>query len=112
MPRPAARPEGASSTGLPPTRNSPHGGRGPGTENQNRVENLDHLTEDNRQICFEQGKPCIYQDEHDPDQIITEWPNGVIDTKKLQTGTTVRRWPDGETEALTGEATFPHWPHP
>ena len=79
---------------------------------QNRVENLDHLTEDSREICFEQGKPCIYQDERDPDRIITEWPNGVIDIKQLQTGTSVRRWPDGETEALADEATFPHWPRP
>ena len=67
------------------------------------VENLDHLTEDNREICFEQGKPCIYQDEDHPDHIITEWPNGVMDTKDLVTATTVRRWPDGQTEKLTGE---------
>ena len=31
------------------------------------IENLDHLAEDSREICFEQGKPCVYQDEDRPD---------------------------------------------
>ena len=78
-----------------------------------RIENLDHLVEDNRDICFEQGKPCVYQDEDQPDHIITEWPNGVVDTKDLVTGNVVREWPDGRSEALTGQTTVPRLPrHP
>ena len=74
------------------------------------IENLDHLVEDNRDICFEQGKPCVYQDEDQPDHIITEWPNGVVDTKDLATGNVIRVWPDGRSEALTGQATVPRLP--
>ena len=85
--------------------------KGKETVNEDRViENLDHLTEDNREICFEQGKPCIYQDEDNAEHIITEWPNGVVDTKDLVNATTVRRWPNGESETVGKQPGFPHWP--
>ena len=73
------------------------------------IENLDQLTEDNREICFEQGKPCIYEDEDQADSIVTEWPNGVIDTKDMKTGTTIRAWPDGSRTKLRSKPQFPHW---
>ena len=81
-------------------------GTHPTAQRQNAIENLDHLTEDNREICFEQGKPCIYEDEDRPGHIITEWPNGVTDTADIGTNTTIRVWPDG----LGNEPEFPHWP--
>lgn len=33
------------------------------------IENVDHLAEDSRRICFEQGKPCVYED---PDKLGTK----------------------------------------
>ena len=85
-------------------------GTHPTAQQQDEIENLDHLTEDNREICFEQGKPCIYEDEDRPGQIITEWPNGVTDTADIRTDTTIRVWPDGSEETLGNEPEFPHWP--
>ena len=95
----------------PPTRPAPASRAAGGARNaplEPSIKNLDHLVEDNREICFEQGKPCVYQDEDRPDHIITEWPNGVVDTKDLATDSVVRRWPDGQSEALTGQTTVPH----
>ena len=46
--------------------------------------------------------------------IVTEWPNGVVDSYTVATGARIRRWPDG-TENPQSEAeavTFPHWPRP
>ena len=55
-------------------------------------------TEDSRRICFEQGKPCVYQPDDEPGTIMTEWPNGVIDRWWLESDTRRRHWPDGTTE--------------
>ncbi len=30
-------------------------------------------------MCFEQGKPCVYEPEDRPEIIVTEWPNGTTD---------------------------------
>ncbi len=68
--------------------------------------------EDSRQMCFQQGKPCIYASPDDPGVIITEWPNGTVDHKELATNTRTRRWPDGtiQTGPADAQLTFPHWP--
>ena len=70
--------------------------------------------EDNRQMCFEQGKACVYEPDDERGIIVTEWPNGVVDRTCLRTKTTTRRWPDGseETGSEDGEWEFPHWPRP
>ncbi len=52
---------------------------------------------DARKMCFEQGKSFIYMDE-DPDIIITEEPNGVVERLKLSTKMIERTWPDGRVE--------------
>ena len=79
-----------------------------------RVGNLDHLAEDSRQMCFEQGKACVYESETEPDTIMTEWPNGTIDRHGLEAKTRTRRWPDGSEETVSDDEplTFPHWPRP
>ena len=68
-------------------------------------------SEDSREMCFEQGKPCIYEPEEELGVIVTEWPNGVVDRYTLATGARIRRWPDGteDSSAAEGER-FPHWP--
>ena len=68
--------------------------------------------EDSREICFQQGKPCVYEPEDERGTIVTEWPNGVIDWKRLDANTRTRHWPDGTVETTAGDAppTFPHWP--
>lgn len=68
--------------------------------------------EDSREMCFQQGKPCIYAAPDDPDVIVTEWPNGTVDHKDPTANTRTRRWPDGtiDTQAADTPATFPHWP--
>lgn len=70
--------------------------------------------EDNREVCFEQGKPCIYEPEEEHGVIVTEWPNGVVDRYTVATGTRTRCWPDGteDTQSEAAAVTFPHWPRP
>ena len=65
-----------------------------------------------REMCFQQGKACVYEPEDEPGVIMTEWPNGVVDRKYVRTGTRTRRWPDGQLETGPAEADwpFPHWP--
>lgn len=67
---------------------------------------------DNREICFEQGKPRVYMPDDEPGIILTEWPNGVIDRWCLETEIETRHWPDGTTETAPGGTLlpFPHWP--
>ena len=81
-------------------------------EARGEVRNLDHLTVDSRRMCFEQGKPCIFQSESEPQTIVTEWPNGTADRHHLQARTRTRRWPDGSSETMSDAADFefPHWP--
>ena len=81
------------------------------TEIEN-LENLDHLAEDSRQGCFEQGKPCVYEPEEEPGIIVTEWPNGTRDRQEPGAGVETRTWPDGTTETLAAgkRNQFPHWP--
>ena len=76
------------------------------------VENLDHLTEDSRRACLEQGKPCVYEPEDEPGIIVTEWPNGTRDRHDATSGVETRTWPDGATERLPASEPprFPHWP--
>ena len=68
--------------------------------------------ESNREICFSQGKPCVYQPEDDPEVIRTEWPNGTVDEVDFARNTRKRRWPDGATETRTADTEFPYplWP--
>ncbi len=77
-----------------------------------RTELIVPEVEDNREICFEQGKPCVYAPDDEPGIIMTEWPNGVIDRWCLETNTETRHWPDGTTETVPGNTPlpFPHWP--
>ena len=81
-------------------------------EPETRIGNLDLEIEDNREICFEQGKPCVYEPEDQPGVILTEWPNGTVDSHDLDAGTTTRRWPDGteETGSDKERVEYPHWP--
>lgn len=48
-----------------------------------------------RRMCFEQGKPFVYTRDESCAVLITEWPNGVVDTHEVADGVVVRRWPDG-----------------
>ena len=67
---------------------------------------------DSREVCFSQGKPCIYESETDPKFLVTEWPNGVIQHEDTLTQTVVRSWPDGRKETFTAGSTedrrYPH----
>ena len=69
--------------------------------------------EDSRAICFQQGKPCIYEPEDSPGVIVTEWPNGTTDAYDVNRKIRTRRWPDGSEETTTNEEPlgYPHWPH-
>ena len=77
-----------------------------------RTELIVPETEYNRAICFEQGKPCVYEPDNEPGTIVTEWPSGVIDRWWLETDTRTRQWPDGTTETAPAERPlrFPHQP--
>ena len=76
------------------------------------IGSLDHLAEDSRRACFEQGKACVYEPEGEPGVIVTEWPNGTIDREEAGSGIETRTWPDGSTETRPagGTVQFPHWP--
>ena len=67
---------------------------------------------DNRELCFSQGKPCIYLCEDDDDILVTEWPNGVTERKSRTTHEVVRTWPDGQVDRFAAGSTddrrFPH----
>ena len=68
--------------------------------------------ESNREICFSQGKPCVYRPEDKPDVVRTEWPNGTVDEVDFTRNARMRRWPDGATETRTADTEFPYpmWP--
>ena len=68
--------------------------------------------EDSREIRCQQGKPCVYEPDHEPGIIVTEWPNGVVDRDSLETKTRTGRWPDGTIETVPADTplTFPDWP--
>ena len=67
---------------------------------------------DSRELCFSQGKPCIYESETDPNILVAEWPNGVIQHKNIPTQTVVRFWPDGRKETFAaGSAEDRRYPH-
>ena len=69
-------------------------------------------TEDNREICFEQCKACVYEPEDEPGIIVTEWPNGVVDRHHLRQKTRIRHWPDGTSEHRHEDdpVEYPVWP--
>ena len=68
--------------------------------------------EDGREMCFSQGKPCVYESETDENTIITEWPNGVVERLDGSTNMVTRTWPDGSTERFSADSvqnkTYPH----
>ena len=70
--------------------------------------------EDGREMCFSQGKPCVYESESDPNVIITEWPNGVIEKLNVPSMTVTRTWPNGSTETFPENSAenerYPHIP--
>ena len=67
--------------------------------------------EDSRAICFEQGKPCIYEPDDEPGVIVSEWPNGVVDRYTVAAKARIRQWPDGTEEAIgSDDHSYPHWP--
>ena len=53
---------------------------------------------DSRKMCFQQGKAFVWMPDPDSEVVITEWPNGVIDTHRLSDSTVSRAWPDGRVE--------------
>ena len=61
-------------------------------------------TEDARQMCFSQGKSCVYASDDDR-FIISETPTGVIDRHELATGQVTRVWLDGTEESF--QESFP-----
>ena len=71
---------------------------------------------DSREMCFKQGKACVYQSETDERIIITEWPNGVVKRHNTETKLVTRSWPDGyeETypEGSPRDRMYPHIPRP
>ena len=73
---------------------------------------LDDEGEDKREMCFEQGKPCVYEPEERPGTILTEWPNGTVDAHDLEARTRTRKWPDGREETASDDEPvgYPHWP--
>ena len=68
--------------------------------------------EDGREMCFSQGKPCVYESETDENTIITEWPNGVVERLDGSTNIVTRTWPDGSSETFSADSvqnrTYPH----
>ncbi len=60
--------------------------------------------DDGREMCFSQGKPCVYESETDENTIITEWPNGVIEHMDVRTRMVTRTWPDGETDTFSASS--------
>ena len=67
---------------------------------------------DNRELCFSQGKPCIYLSETDDDILVTEWPNGVTEHKSRTNQTIVRTWPNGRIDRFAaGSAEDERFPH-
>lgn len=52
---------------------------------------------DSREMCFLQGKACVYMSD-DRSRIITEWPNSVVDELLLADKSRTRNWPDGSVE--------------
>lgn len=50
-----------------------------------------------REMCWEQGKPCVYMSK-DNKFVIAEWRNGVVQKRNIKTGKIVRTWPDGRVE--------------
>ena len=73
------------------------------------------VTEDARQMCFAQGKSCVYASDDDR-FIISETPAGVVDRHELQTGQVTRSWPDGTEETFPANSPrhreYPAWPRP
>lgn len=68
-------------------------------------------TEDSREMCFAQGKACVYRN-GDETRIVTEWPNGVVDELLLADKSRTRRWPDGRVEQFEpGDPTGNKYPH-
>ena len=104
---PSTKPSKAQGT-IPQTAAEPEGPRPAEPE----VRNLDLEVEDNRQMCFEQGKACVYMPDEEGGIILTEWPNGTVDSHDLGAETTTRRWPDGAQETRSDREPFgyPHWP--
>ena len=47
-----------------------------------------------RRMCFGQGKPFVYSRDESCTVLITEWPNGVVDTHNVAERVVTRRWPD------------------
>lgn len=72
-------------------------------------------TEDAREMCFAQGKSCVYASDDDR-FIISETPAGVIDRHELSTGQVTRVWPDGAEETFPADSPkyreYPAWPRP
>ena len=73
------------------------------------------VTEDAREMCFAQGKSCVYASDDDR-FIISETPAGVIDRHELATGQVTRVWPDGAEETFPADSPIyrelPVWPRP
>ena len=67
--------------------------------------------EDNRELCFRQGKACVYEPKEEHGIIVAEWPNGVVDRFDVQGKTRTRHWPDGTTETQHEDEpiTYPLW---
>lgn len=70
------------------------------------------MARNNRDMCFQQGKACVYELDSDPNVIRTEWPNGTIDDYRIGEDSYTRRWPDGTVETMPEPVSCPEWPKP
>ena len=77
--------------------------RGSGTQHVEAPPRMMTPSAAGRRMCFEQGKPFIYR--RDPDTVVTEWENGVIDVYAIAANQKTRHWPDGNTQCLQGHRT-------
>jgi len=63
-----------------------------------RTELIAPWTENNREICFEQNKSCVYEPEDEPGTIVSEWPNGVVHGWRVETEAQTRQRLDSTTD--------------
>ena len=60
--------------------------------------------QDNKEMCFAQGKPAVNAEDPDCKVIKTRWPNGVVDRWTTATNEVIRTWPDGKEESFIFES--------
>ena len=77
-----------------------------------RTPAADAVEPPDREMCFKQGKVCVYLSADDENVIICEWPNGVVEHCNLRTDRVTRTWPDGKQDVFaSGSAEDRRYPH-